>query len=284
MTAEHTTADRPFSLGAQLFSVLSPLPAAFNVVAALATFFWIGQIGDWLIDHWLPLMRAVWDGLVAALPFRLSLTVEDKDALTGVVFFLPFGIAGMAAWASGEAWRYEAARSERTMTLLYTAAALIAVICLAAVSFQIVSDAFGSVRVALTWAYAFALAKMTLMALVFVAVLAAGLKLPDLAPKPARLPLKIGALVAITGTGLYLRYRYGDALLGPNPLEEHRASIGLVRDWAFVIIVITLISAVAGRPDRMIRLGLYILGLLALGYLWEGGVALIRTVESQTAA
>lgn len=72
---------------------LGPLLAGWQVFAQLTTLISLGALGEWIMKYWIPATRAFWSWVFTHLPFHVELTSADKDALTGIAFFLPMALA-----------------------------------------------------------------------------------------------------------------------------------------------------------------------------------------------
>lgn len=76
-----------------LLGLLGSFFAGFNAFGHLTTFVTLGALGTWVREYWLPLTRYFWELVTHQLAFLyISLTVEEKDALTAIAFFSPLAI------------------------------------------------------------------------------------------------------------------------------------------------------------------------------------------------
>lgn len=70
--------------------------AGLEVFGKISAFLSIGAFGRWVTEDWIPFTRKCWTLLVDALPIpNLHLTLEEKDALTAVVFFTPAALLSL---------------------------------------------------------------------------------------------------------------------------------------------------------------------------------------------
>lgn len=85
----------------QVFELMGPVLAGFQVAAAIVSFFGVGAFANWIIENWFPFTRAVWTIILRYVTLP-DITVAEKDALTTVVFFLPLAIYAVYSRFSGQ--------------------------------------------------------------------------------------------------------------------------------------------------------------------------------------
>lgn len=77
-----------------VLSELSPILAGFKLAVIIISWFGFGSVASWIVGHWYPFTRWVWDqvAIMISLP-----TFPDvvKDSLTALVFFLPLGVSAL---------------------------------------------------------------------------------------------------------------------------------------------------------------------------------------------
>ncbi|MEL7151763.1 MAG: hypothetical protein AAGK71_13580 [Pseudomonadota bacterium] len=73
---------------------LSSILAGFKLALIVISYFGLGSVAKWVISHWYPFTRWIWDRFCVF--FSLP-TFPDvlKDSLTALVFFLPLGIVAI---------------------------------------------------------------------------------------------------------------------------------------------------------------------------------------------
>lgn len=74
-----------------VLSELSPIIAGFKLAVIVIGYFGFGSVAKWIISHWYPFTRWVWDQLTG-LFLLPELPLIVKDSLTALIFFLPLGI------------------------------------------------------------------------------------------------------------------------------------------------------------------------------------------------
>lgn len=74
---------------------LSSILAGFKLALIVISYFGFGSFAKWIIDHWYPFTRWVWDYLCSLL-YLPPLQDVVKDSLTALVFFLPLGLTALA--------------------------------------------------------------------------------------------------------------------------------------------------------------------------------------------
>jgi hypothetical protein len=77
-----------------VFRELSPILAGFKLGLIVISYFGIGSVAKWVISHWYPFTRWVWD--LFCEYFTLP-TFPDvvKDSLTALLFFIPLGVTSL---------------------------------------------------------------------------------------------------------------------------------------------------------------------------------------------
>ena len=77
-----------------IFRELSPIIAGFKLAIVVISWFGFGSVASWIIAHWYPFSRRMWDSVAALLSIP-SFPNVVKDSLTALVFFLPIGISAL---------------------------------------------------------------------------------------------------------------------------------------------------------------------------------------------
>lgn len=78
---------RGLQIGESKWRAILALPPACSVVASLSIIWTLGPLGDWLIEHWLPVTRWFWEVTLGRIEW-LDLMPEQKDMLTfGTLLF-----------------------------------------------------------------------------------------------------------------------------------------------------------------------------------------------------
>lgn len=72
-------------------AIIGPVAAGFNVATYILSFLGAGALARWIIDHWFPFTRWVWENLFLIIELP-NVTDSEKDALTTLVFFMPLGL------------------------------------------------------------------------------------------------------------------------------------------------------------------------------------------------
>lgn len=81
----------------KLFDEIGPLLAGFQIAGSIIGFFGIGAIAKWILEHWLPFTRWVWDEFFSFVNLP-EISVQEKDALTTLAFFAPMAISSFISW------------------------------------------------------------------------------------------------------------------------------------------------------------------------------------------
>jgi len=87
---------------------LSSILAGFKLALILISYFSLGSVAKWIISHWYPFTRWLWDAVCDFFTFP-HLPVLVKDSLTALVFFLPLGFSAVIS-----IWKSENQDSQRT--------------------------------------------------------------------------------------------------------------------------------------------------------------------------
>lgn len=82
----------------ELLRELSALLAGFKLALIVIGWFGAGSVAKWVLEHWYPFTRWVWDVFAIALSFP-QLPIAIKDSLTALVFFMPLGVTALL-WPS----------------------------------------------------------------------------------------------------------------------------------------------------------------------------------------
>lgn len=77
-----------------LLSEFSALLAGFKLGMILIGWFGFGSVAKWVIEHWYPFTRWIWDMVAISFNFP-ALPIAVKDSLTALVFFLPLGLTAL---------------------------------------------------------------------------------------------------------------------------------------------------------------------------------------------
>lgn len=78
----------------QVLKELSPILAGFKLAIIVISYFGVGSLAKWCIEHWYPFTRKMWDALAFSLSFP-EFSIPVKDSLTALIFFLPLGITAV---------------------------------------------------------------------------------------------------------------------------------------------------------------------------------------------
>lgn len=70
-----------------LIGTLSSLPASATILGQVSLFFYVGDVAQWIVDHWRNVTRNAWEKFAEFA--NIDLTNIQKDYLTALVFFLP---------------------------------------------------------------------------------------------------------------------------------------------------------------------------------------------------
>lgn len=83
-----------------VFRELSPILAGFKLALIVISYFGIGSVAKWVVSHWYPFTRWVWDRFCEVFTFP-TLPVVLKDSLTALIFFVPLGTTAIIEFRRG---------------------------------------------------------------------------------------------------------------------------------------------------------------------------------------
>jgi len=85
----------------QFFRDFGSLAVGFKLAVIVSGLIGAGSFAKWVIDVWYPATRNFWSHVAVKLELP-ELTNYEKDSLTALVFFLPFGISAVIEIISGK--------------------------------------------------------------------------------------------------------------------------------------------------------------------------------------
>ncbi|MEO1724426.1 MAG: hypothetical protein AAFR84_18755 [Pseudomonadota bacterium] len=80
----------------QIVANFGSLGVGFKLAIIVSGYIGAGSFAKWVIDIWYPFTRRLWGDLAKFLSLP-ELYNYEKDALTALVFFVPFGVAAALA-------------------------------------------------------------------------------------------------------------------------------------------------------------------------------------------
>lgn len=76
---------------------LSPILAGFKLALIVVGYFGIGSVAKWVLTHWYPFTRWVWDKFCEYFTIPLF-PIPLKDSLTALIFFIPLGSSALLSF------------------------------------------------------------------------------------------------------------------------------------------------------------------------------------------
>lgn len=77
-----------------VFQEFSSIFAGFKLAVIVISYFGLGSVAKWVISHWYPFTRWIWDLFCQYFTLPVFSDVV-KDSLTALVFFIPLGITAL---------------------------------------------------------------------------------------------------------------------------------------------------------------------------------------------
>jgi len=85
--------------------------AGFQLAGGVISFFGIGAIAKWILEHWLPFTRWAWGEIFAYIRLP-DISAAEKDSLTTLAFFVPMAISSAISWWTRERTLLDTSRSQ----------------------------------------------------------------------------------------------------------------------------------------------------------------------------
>ncbi len=290
--------------------------AGVNVFAHLCawvgTWGTVGLFGNWVIDNWIPWTRKFWTALLDAIPIpNLHLSLEEKDALTALVFFVPAAVVAVFRPANGDAVLDGTAERKSWLRRALTNRWFVVGLGLAMlflVARQITADLIALARGFFDPSNRLAAEKLTTQIQgSTLDLLAVSLNEAEtLIPANGWLLAVLAVIGAAGAIWFWTRRRQPEkqdvrtwrqrfagllgapsllvsapsAILALLPLWLVASEIGVVRTAAIALTAAALAITVMRQPFRVVQIVAFVAALIVAGLAWEAGISIYNAVEA----
>lgn len=225
-----------------VFKELSPILAGFKLALIVISYFGLGSVAKWVISHWYPFTRWLWDGVCNFLSIP-AFPVVVKDSLTALVFFIPLGVTAAIEFRLGSS-----SQNRNTHRLLgaFFGFLFLIIICKDAIT----SIGFALSAVAPDSRYDGALAKF------------ASQIVSDLNSIPKWTPVALALAHSVATYAIYLYVR-------KSPSRSEKLAVWLQGVWRVALRSLAFSSAISA---------LCVMYLATSGYIHGAGIAVVSSI------